>query len=247
MKTSILALALAALLVPTAGAQINFDSPSSFSFVDLLGAQDLAGPAPQLEIVAEAAPRSCDGYPLKMRLRGRTVTLPAAGIWTLESHLATQEDRFPDSRSFPKTTKENIYGHLARSCELIMKRGPGANCDEVYSSKWDKVWTPPENGKAGQGSLGNIRPSKEEEMWIFNMMWVGSSMPKPGTKFLASYMGKSVVVVGGYERGPSSSRFLGGFQREVLWALDAVHDSSKVTLSTLLDQSLPPGPITCAN
>jgi hypothetical protein len=245
MKTTLLLLAIAALSPLGAGAQVNFDSASATSLSALFSGQNLAIPEPAVEQVRET--RSCEGYPLRMRLRGRTVTLPATGLWTLESHLATSEDRFPSNRSFPRTTRENIYGHLANSCDLLMRNIPGANCDEVYNTKWDKVWTPPENGKAGQGSLGDIRPSKEEEMWIFNMMWVGSSMPKAGTKFLATFNGRSVVVVGGYERGPSSRHFLGGFQKEVLWALRAEHDSSKVTLSALLDQSLPPGPVECPN
>lgn len=81
-------------------------------------------------------------------------------------------------------------------------------------------------------------------MWIFNMMWSGK-MPPAGTKFLASYNGKNVVVVGGYERGPSSKKFLGGFQPEVLFYLGAEEGVSKVKLSALADQSLPPVPVNC--
>jgi|GEM_PF-1867036 len=242
MKKNILAAILAITLYSPVRAQLNFDSSSGFNFADMLGSQSVD--LPQIEIV-KAAP-SCEGYPLSMKLRGRTVTLPATGVWTLESHLATDEDSFPNRRSFPKTVRENIYGHLANSCDLLARLIPGTNCGEVYKTSWDKEWTPPENGKAGQGALGAVRPSKEEELWIFNMMWVGKSMPKAGTKFLATFNGKSVVVVGGYERGPSSKKFIGGFQREVLWALGAEEASSRITLSTLLDQTLPPGPVDCA-
>lgn len=188
---------------------------------------------------------SCEGYPLAMRLKGRTITLPASGKWTLESHLATREDSFPGRRAFPSTVKENISAHTANSFSLLARTVRGAGSGQVYNSRWAREWTPPENGKAGQGSVGNKKPSVEEEMWIFNMMWVGKSMPKAGTKFLAAYNGRYVVVVGGYERGPSSGKFLGGFQREVLWYLGAAEGVSKVTLSALQDQSLPPGPINC--
>ncbi len=195
--------------------------------------------------VREYSSGVCRGYPLAMKLAGRTVTLPATGIWTLESHLATGEDSFPGSRAFPRTVRENVYAHLDNSCALLKKLIRGADCGKVYTTRWDKEWTPPEHGKAGQGAVAQ-KPSKEEELWVFNMMWLGKAMPKPGTKFLATYNGRSVVVVGGYERGPSVRKFLGGFQREVLWYLGAAEDSSRITLSALRNQDLRPGPVDCA-
>jgi hypothetical protein len=189
---------------------------------------------------------SCKSYHTATKLRGRTVTLPANGIWTLESHLATYADKFPEGRRFPRSTKENINAHLQKSFKHLQKFVPGASFDKVYNNRYTKEWTPPENGKAGQGCMGNLKPSSEEEMWIFNMMWVGKgSKPKPGTKFLASYKGKHVVVVGGYEVGPSSGKFLGGFQPEVFWYLGAKYGSSKITISALADQTVKPGPIQC--
>ncbi len=246
MRTAILVLVLAGgvLNIP-ANTQINFDSPSSFSLSDSITGQELDIPSPEPEKAPTDSANACEGYPLTMELRGRSVTLPAAGLWTLESHLATDEDSFSSDKSFPGTVRENISAHITNSCARITELIPGADCGEIYDSRYTKEWTPPENGKAGQGSLGDVRPSKEEEMWIFNMMWTDQSMPKAGTKFLAAFNGKSVVVVGGYERGPSSEHFLGGFQREVLWALGAVEDSSEITLSTLMDQTLPPGPVNC--
>ncbi len=244
MKTNLIILSLVALLGAPAMAQVDFDSSSGF---DLKGSIASAGAdiqEPVAERVVEKSANACEGYSLKMRLRGRSVTLPASGLWTLESHLATKEDSFPNSRSFPRNVRENIPGHIAKSCDMLARLIPGTDCGSVYDSKWAKEWTPPEHGKAGQGAV-SARPSAEEEMWIFNMMWSGKAMPKPGTKFLASFNGKNVVVVGGYERGPSSKHFLGGFQKEVLWALGATEDSSRVKLSTLSDQNLPPGPIKC--
>lgn len=206
--------------------------------------RELFVPVPAPERVERKSAGACAGYPLTMRLSGRTVTLPASGIWTRESHLATREDSF-SGRAFPRSVKENISAHLAGSMRLLDRQARGAAYNAVYPTRWDHEWTPPENGKAGQGARGNVKPSKEEEMWIFNMMWAGKSLPKAGTKFLATYNGRSVVVVGGYERGPSSRRFLGGFQPEVLWYLGATEAASKVTLSALSDQGLQPGPVNC--
>ena len=239
--------AAAAGLPPYTGSHpaAGFDLPSvSASSLEAYGgAAETRMPLP-----LDASDRSddvCAGGPLAMRLRGRTVTLPASGIWTLESHLATSEDVFPGGRAFPHGVKEEIERHLSRSISLLPGGMRGAGRQAVYRTRWDYEWTPPENGRAGQGAVGGLKPKPEEEMWIFNMMWLGKSMPKPGTKFLATYNGRSVVVVGGYERGPSSRRFLGGFQPEVFWYLGAEEGSSRVTLSALSDQSLPPGPIDC--
>jgi hypothetical protein len=216
------------------GAQANVDTGYTSSKI----------PNPVAMPVDEKA-QVCRGYSMTMRLRSRTVELPAKGRWTLESHLATQDDSFPKNRLFPKSSKENVSEHLARSCAEVQKFVPAATCDEIYNNRWTKVWTPPEGGKAGQGARGNLRPPSGEEPWIFNMMWVGKSMPAPGTKFLASFKGRHVVVVGGYEKGPASGRFLGGFQPEVFWYLGAEWGSSKVKLSALTDQGLPAGPIDC--
>lgn len=238
MKTLLASL----LLLATAADGRAFDLQAFDAASIRASQQELVIPLSLPERVKSA--NTCEGYPLTMRLKSRTVTLPAAGKWTLESHLATREEVF-SGRSFPRSLRDNISDHLSGSFSLLSRNVRGASFHSVYNTRWAKEWTPPENGKAGQGSVGNLKPSREEEMWIFNMMWVGKSMPKAGTKFLATYNGRSVVVVGGYERGPSSSRFLGGFQREVLWYLGATEGSSQVTLSALKNQSLPPGPVRC--
>ena len=230
------------LLLAVAGNCAAFDLQSFDAAAVRAGGRELNIPVSLPERVR--ASNVCEGYPLTMRLKSRTVTLPATGKWTLESHLATRDDSF-SGRSFPRGVRDNISAHLSGSFSLLSREVRGASFASVYNNRWTKEWTPPENGKAGQGSVGNLKPSRQEEMWIFNMMWVGKSMPKAGTMFLATYNGRSVVVVGGYERGPSSTRFLGGFQREVLWYLGATEDLSKVTLSALKDQGLRPGPINC--
>ncbi len=173
------------------------------------------------------------------------VPFPASGKFVLESHLATTSDSFPDGRAFPSSKTENIPAHLDNSCQEIKKINKDIiDCTSIYSSKYHKEWTPPEHGKAGQGSVGDVKPSVREEMFSGNMMWASDKKPAPGTKFLASYNGKTVVFVMGYETGPSDSKWLGGLQGEVLYFLDA-NDESEITITKLKDQNLLPGPIVC--
>jgi len=178
-------------------------------------------------------------------LKQGVVKLPATGAFVLESHLATKEDKFPGGRLFPKNVSENIQAHTTKSCLELKKLNKTIECTNVYASKYMKEWTPPEGGKAGQGSVGDVKPSVVEEMWSGNMMWAAGKKPAPGTRFLASFQGKSVVVIVGYETGPGDASLLGGLQGEVLWYLGAKSQKDLVTIGWLKDQTLPPGPITC--
>lgn len=175
----------------------------------------------------------------------KTIKLPITGKVVLESHLATKEDSFSGGRLFPNSSSEGIDSHLKKSCEALTKLIPKADCKKAYENKYVKVWTPPENGKAGQGSRGDMKPSLLEEMFTCNMMWAKSSRPKAGEKWLATYQGKSVVVVMGYETGPGdTARWVGGCQGEVFYALGAPHQTT-LTLGRLTDQSLNIGPVAC--
>lgn len=204
-------------------------------------------PTPSVTAVVVTTPattppilRACEVEPTTVALKWGSTKLPKTGTFVLESHLATKEDKF-GTRLFPRNTTEDIQAHLDRACAELKKLG--ADCSKVYATKYHKEWTPPEGGKAGQGSVGDTKPTVIEEMWTCNMMW--TKAPKAGTKFLATYKGKSVVVVMGYETGPGSSKWLGGCQGEVLWALGA-DDTSQITLmGTLKDQGIPAGPISC--
>ncbi|MGK7943126.1 MAG: TIGR02594 family protein [Microcystaceae cyanobacterium] len=173
----------------------------------------------------------------------RTVTLPTSGKFVEESHYATVEDHFPNNRLFPESETEKIEDHLNRSLAIYQKYDPSASLDKLYRNYWNQVWTPPEGGKHGQGSVGNLRPNVEEEMWFITMMWASSSeKPKPGTKFLLSANNRYAVVVAGYETGPGSESFLGGVTREVhAWL--GTNNSSQLTLEYLRDQSVPIGPV----
>lgn len=174
-----------------------------------------------------------------------TVNLPATGKFVLESHLATTVDTFPNGRLFPKTTSENIQAHLSASCIELKTIDTGIECSSVYSTSYQKVWTPKEGGGvAGQGSVGDLKPSLREEMFTVNMMWKTS--PKPGTRMLATYKDKNVVVIAGYETGPGEAKYLGGMQGEVFYFLGVKdNESTAVTLSKLKDQTATPGPIIC--
>lgn len=172
----------------------------------------------------------------------KDIELPATGKWVLESSLATKEDVYPDGRLFPKDAFELIDQHLARSCEAMKKMG-FQSCD-IHKNRYVAQYTPPEGGKAGQGAVGNLRPSVIEEMFTCNQMWRSGTKPKPCTKFLMSGNGKHVVVCMGYEVGPGSQDWLGGCQGEVFSALGGT-TNRMLKLSYLKDQSIPLGPIVC--
>jgi hypothetical protein len=137
-----------------------------------------------------------------------------------------------------------MKAHLDNSCKELKNIRTDIDCSKVYNTRYHKEWTPPEHGKAGQGCVGDKKPSLREEMFSGNMMWRSGKKPSPGTRFLASHNGKNVVFVMGYECGPSQSKWLGGLQGEVFYLLGA-SDNSEITITKLKDQSLLPGPITC--
>ncbi len=167
-----------------------------------------------------------------------TIYLPKSGIFYQEGHLVTKEDEI---KGFPESNTEKIDEHLQRSAKIL-----GAEISKIYPNRWAKRWTPPENGKAGQGSIGPVKPSAKEEMYIFNMMFKDSSMPKRGEKWLMSYNGRYVIVVGGYEKGPSSSSRLGGVQPEVLFVLGAKNPARLTLHGPLKNQKVAPGRIQCS-
>lgn len=175
----------------------------------------------------------------------RTVTLPKQGKFVEESHYATKQDHFPGNNNpnFPKSATEGIDQHLRRSAQLYQKYDPSSDVDTLYQTNWQTVWTPPEGGLHGQGSVGNLKPTVAEEMWLMTMMWASANeKPSPGTKFLISAKNRQVVVVAGYETGPGSQEFLGGVTREVhAWLGTNSHSSLEIRY--LKDQSVPIGPV----
>ena len=175
----------------------------------------------------------------------KEIKLPKAGKFVLESHLASKEDGFADGRIFPKTTAEGINTHLEKSCQILKSISGNLDCLTVYKTKYHKVWTPAEGGKAGQGSVGDLKPSLREEMFSGNMMWDKQSKPSAGTKFVAKFKGKAVVFVMGYETGPADlNKWLGGLQGEVFYYLNATAKDD-IEIGRLKDQSLEVGPVSC--
>lgn len=204
----------------------------------------VTAPPVSIEIPRESFGSDCSVISETLVLKNQTAKLPKMGKFVLESHLATKSDTFPAGRLFPQSVSEGILDHMNRSCEYLKKLGV-KNCLDVFSTKYHRAWTPPESGKAGQGSVGNLKPTVEEEMWSGNLYWTSANKPKPGTKFLASRGGRHVVVVMGYETGPRDPSFLGGLQGEVMWWLQANNSHTDIQLGRLKDQTLPPGPVIC--
>ncbi|HEY8097117.1 MAG TPA: hypothetical protein VIE65_13620, partial [Methylobacter sp.] len=175
-----------------------------------------SSPSPEINSVLqkteklEATTNKCATEPFSAFTSNReAIKFPASGKFVLESHLATNSDSFSGGRLFPRTVTENIQVHLDNSCHELKKINANIDCAAVYKTRYHNEWTPPEHGKAGQGSVGDVKPTIQEEMYSGNMMWAPGKKPAAGTKFLASFNGKTVVFVMGYETGPNDSRWLG--------------------------------------
>jgi len=179
-------------------------------------------------------------------LKNRTIIFPATGAITIESHLATTEDRFPQNRLFAVEKHERLDSHQARSCQKLLELPIGAICADAYKDPQVQEWTPPEHGLFGQGSVGDRRPTVLEEMWSGNMYWTAHSKPKPGTRFLVTHGRKHIVLVMGYETGPTDPAHLLGVQSEVAYYLGLENDHV-VKVGRLVDQSASPGPVECAS
>ncbi|NEQ73937.1 MAG: TIGR02594 family protein [Okeania sp. SIO2C9] len=178
----------------------------------------------------------------------RTVTLPIQGRFVEESHYATKQDNFPGNGNpnFPESATEGIDEHLRRSAQLYQQYDQNSDVDTLYQTNWQTVWTPPEGGLHGQGSVGNLKPTVVEEMWFMTMMWANANeKPSPGTKFLLSANNRHIVVVAGYETGPGTQEFLGGVTREVhAWL--GTDNNSHIEICYLKDQRVPIGPVELA-
>lgn len=178
------------------------------------------------------------------------IKLPAKGKLVLESHLATNLDKF-STGSFPSESYQEMKQHLDRSCEYLKSMPLNKNlslsmkldCSDVYNNRYVKQWTPPEGGRAGQGSTG-VKPPVDCEAWTMNMYWTGASRPKAGTRFIIRYGDKAVVACAGYETGPGDAKYVGGAQGEVFWALE-INNTTIIEIGRAVDQSLHLGPLNC--
>jgi hypothetical protein len=188
---------------------------------------------------------NCDLVQETLKLANQTVTLPREGLFVLESHLASKEESFHGS-PFPATEKDGIDAHIESSCSILQREMPGIDCIKVYATRYHWEWTPPEGGKAGQGSNGNLKPSLRAEIYSGNMYWTGATKPKIGVndKFLACKGEKCIVVNAAYETGPGDKKYLGGLQGEPMFYLGATN-STKILWGRLKNQETPLGPIKC--
>lgn len=177
----------------------------------------------------------------------KTVNLPLKGLFVEESHYVTTEDKFPQNRLFANQPDENMEEHLQRSFLLYKKYDPNAKFGELYGKNWQKQWTPAESGKIGQGSVGDVQVKElrpEMELWLLTMMWDKGQKPKKGTKFILKANDKAVVVIAGYETGPSSKNYLGGVTTEVHRWL-GTDNQSEIELIYPKEQNIAPGPVIC--
>lgn len=203
------------------------------------------------KVIESSNPDEVSGYKVKLAFSSstrpswsKTVTLPATGKFVTESHYATTEDSFGE-RLFPTTDVEGIAAHLTRSLGHLRNQFPDLSMEELYPLKqpWTRVWTPAEGGKKGQGSVGDLKPTPEQEIWQGNMMWAKGAKPVPGSKFLLENFltGKKCVIQMGFETGPGSQEYFGGVTREVHWYLGS-GNSSKLRISKVVDEKTPLGP-----
>ncbi len=230
--------------------------PKSLIIIILLLLFSSCIPTPYSKTAKSTIIKSCDCTSTSVSIKhelsvgntpwNRIITLPSSGSFVEESHYVTTEDNF-GKRQWPNAKTQDIYQHLKRSYDLYKKYDPKAKFEDLYLNSWQKEWTPEEGGHFGQGAVGNAQLTElttEMEMWFMTMMWAKGERPKRGTRFLLSANGKHVVVIAGYETGPSSKVYLGGVTREVHKWLKT-NSESQITVSLLKDQSIDIGPVTC--
>lgn len=183
------------------------------------------------------------GAIIKTRNHGE-ITLPAVGKFVCESHYAIKDVQY-GGRNFPSTKDLGIDAHLNDSISALKKWFPNVTKEEIYNNSWERQWTPANDGtinEFGQGSLGDVKPSIEEEIWQGNMYFVKN--PGKDERFLLTNpkTKKSCVIQMAYEQGPGSTTFLGGVVPEVQWYLGADNET-KLTLEKVEDGT-PLGPVT---
>lgn len=182
----------------------------------------------------------------KLATNGGTVTFPKTGRFVVESHLMTSAERYSGKDGFPKKANEGIDNHVALHAAVLSARG--ADASKIYRKDYEREWTPAEEGGTyGQGSEEAL-PSIEEETFVANLPWKsGHPSVPPGTKYLLTNPAnnKSVIVVMGYESGPTTSpKYLGGAQPAVHYFLGATGDT-QLKVGKLKDQSVSAGPVKC--
>jgi len=197
---------------------------------------------PIKETIKQPVKNKCETKVEKINLINRNgFSLPATGYMVEESHYLVKGD------SFPKSASDGIELHIQKNCSLLRKFAPGldAKCTPVYKNSWERVWTPAEGGRVGQGARGMNFPSREEVIWQANMFFAKGFLPNPGEKWLVTNIAtkKSFVVNMGYEVGPRDSKWIGGLVPEASYMVGGA--GVEVSLGRILDQNVSYGPINC--
>lgn len=173
------------------------------------------------------------------------VTFPTTGRFVVESHLRTKDEVYSGRDGFPKNATEGIIQHLRLHDGVLAPLGRRAS--DVYKEDYEKEFTPKEEGgEWGQGSE-EILPTIEQETWIANLPWKAErpSMTKPEKWLIKNGTQMSVVVVLGFESGPTFDMdYLGGAQPAIHFFLKAT-DETPLTIGKLRDQSIPLGVAKC--
>lgn len=200
-----------------------------------------------IKVQAQKAKCAFEQTTVSLINRTEPVKLPAKGLLVNESHYLAKEDSL---KAYPKTATEGMTEHLKHSCvrmKLLTKEDIGANCEKVYKASYQKVWTPSEGGNIGQGAIGNVRPEIIQEMFQGTMYFKRASLPAKGEKWIAlnPSNGRATVIAMGFEVGPGSAKFLGGISTEAHYLLGS-NNSTELIFGKAVDQSLPYGPLDCA-
>lgn len=209
------------------------------------GAIDYAQWLFDLNVAQEKPTKGSTPYVVQLGYKrewSKTLTLPASGKFFCESHYANRSETFA-GRLFPANVHEGIEAHLDRS-RVILKESYGLEPDvKLYDNPWEREWTPPEGGKAGQTARGDTKPTEKEELWQGNMMFAPGTIPKIGSRFVIRnpITKRACVIQMGYEVGPRDERLLGGVTPEVQWYLGA--NNSTVLELHKVDDSTPLGPV----
>lgn len=165
------------------------------------------------------------------------LAMPATGPVVKEAHLVTEEEMLDMlfEGGWPMSITDGIEEHYARS-EAV----------SGFVAERTEPWAPccePSN-EFGQGS--SAPPPLEAEAWYVNMRW--RQRPARGERYIVfnPLNGKAVVGAAGYENGPGDLSRIGGAAEEIHLHLETRHLST-MTFGVAADQTLPYGPIDCAD
>ncbi len=163
------------------------------------------------------------------------LSMPATGPVVAEAHLVTDAETFPGG--WPKSGRDGLARHFeitqkASGYKMPRRRAPWAPAGEGLNVS-----------RFGEGSTF-VRPPPEHETWYMNMFWAFPPPPATRVIIINPANGRAVVAAAGYEKGPGSSKRVGGASEETLHHLRSRHRGI-LQMGLATDQTLPFGPIEC--